>query len=275
MPRARLRASARAAGRLVRRSHQRRAGGAGGVRRDRGARSRSTGRQPPLLRPDRATAASRHRRGQGPAAGTAPAQAPVAVPRARSAGHRRRRRRHLRRPGLGGTDPSDRSTRAGRRCARSSSRRASSFPSRSRACAATASSCARRSSCSRRHPSHRYPWRSSHRSIRWSGTEACSGPCSASTTCGSSSSRRPSGSGWYVLPILFSRPLVAGSNPDARDKACAVSQPLWEQLRPGRVEGFVDAMDAALRAYLKFARVSRLEWPPHLSMERRLFLTRP
>jgi len=50
----------------------------------------------------------------------------------------------------------------------------------------------------------------------------------------------------------------------------------WEDsFDPRRVEGFVDAMQAALRAYLRFAGASRLEWAPRLSMERRLFLIRP
>jgi hypothetical protein len=34
-------------------------------------------------------------------------------------------------------------------------------------------------------------------------------------------------------------------------------------------------MRAALRAYLHFAGVSRLEWAPQLGMEKTLFLTRP
>jgi hypothetical protein len=34
-------------------------------------------------------------------------------------------------------------------------------------------------------------------------------------------------------------------------------------------------MRDALRAYLRFAGVDCLEWAPHLTMEKRLFLTRP
>jgi hypothetical protein len=50
----------------------------------------------------------------------------------------------------------------------------------------------------------------------------------------------------------------------------------WEDgFAPRRAEGFVDAMRDALRAYLRFASASRLEWPPHLGTEKRLFLTRP
>jgi hypothetical protein len=34
-------------------------------------------------------------------------------------------------------------------------------------------------------------------------------------------------------------------------------------------------MRAALRDYLRFAGATRIEWPPHLAAERRLFLARP
>jgi uncharacterized protein YcaQ len=50
----------------------------------------------------------------------------------------------------------------------------------------------------------------------------------------------------------------------------------WEAgFAPTRAEGFVDAMRDALRAYLRFAGATRLEWPPHLAAEKRLFLARP
>jgi hypothetical protein len=50
----------------------------------------------------------------------------------------------------------------------------------------------------------------------------------------------------------------------------------WEEgFQPRRATGFVDAMREALRAYLGFARASRLEWAPHLNAEKRLFVTRP
>jgi hypothetical protein len=50
----------------------------------------------------------------------------------------------------------------------------------------------------------------------------------------------------------------------------------WEEsFDPRRVEGFVEAMRAALRAYLHFAGVNRLEWAPQLGMERKLFPTPP
>src|SRR5436309_11391034 len=118
---ARLRAPPRIARRLVRRADEHRPRRTRGIRRDRSARSRSAGRQPPLLRPDRATAASRDPRAQGPATRTAPPQAPVALSRARPPGHRRRRR-HLQRPRPGEAGPemarapgSDGATRGGHR----------------------------------------------------------------------------------------------------------------------------------------------------------------
>ena len=48
---------------------------------------------------------------------------------------------------------------------------------------------------------------------------------------------------------------------------------LWweESFSPGRAAGFVEAMRDALRAYLRFAEVNRLEWAPHLAAEKRLF----
>jgi uncharacterized protein YcaQ len=81
--------------------------------------------------------------------------------------------------------------------------------------------------------------------------------------------------GWYVLPILFRDRLVGRIEPRIdRDKACVRVLNLWweDSVDPRRVEGFVDAMQAALRAYLHFAGASRLEWAPHLGNERRLFL---
>jgi uncharacterized protein YcaQ len=46
----------------------------------------------------------------------------------------------------------------------------------------------------------------------------------------------------------------------------------WEDgFAPRRAEGFVDAMRDALRAYVDFAGVEAVEWPPHLRAEQRLF----
>ena len=84
--------------------------------------------------------------------------------------------------------------------------------------------------------------------------------------------------GWYVLPMLFRDRLVGRIEPRV-DRAGGQVQVLglwWEDgFAPRRTEGFVEAMRDALRAYLHFGGATRLEWAPHLAMERRLFLTRP
>ena len=84
--------------------------------------------------------------------------------------------------------------------------------------------------------------------------------------------------GWYVLPMLFRDRLVGRIEPRI-DRAAGKVQVLdlwWEDgFAPRRTEGFVDAMRDALRAYLRFAGATRLEWPSHLATEKRLFLTRP
>ncbi len=84
--------------------------------------------------------------------------------------------------------------------------------------------------------------------------------------------------GWYVLPLLFGDRLVGRIEPRI-DRAGARVEVLdlwWEDgFAPRRAAGFVEAMRDALRAYLEFARATRLDWPPHLASERRLFLTRP
>ena len=84
--------------------------------------------------------------------------------------------------------------------------------------------------------------------------------------------------GWYVLPMLFRDRLVGRIEPRI-DRAGGRVQVIglwWEDgFAPRRAEGFVDAMRDALRAYLDFGGVTRLEWAPHLSTERRLFTTRP
>jgi uncharacterized protein YcaQ len=84
--------------------------------------------------------------------------------------------------------------------------------------------------------------------------------------------------GYYVLPILFRERLVGRIEPriDRADARVRVLGLWWEEgFRPGRVEGFVDAMRAALGAYLRFAGADRLEWAPHLFKEKRLFRSRP
>ena len=84
--------------------------------------------------------------------------------------------------------------------------------------------------------------------------------------------------GWYVLPMLFGDRLVGRIEPRI-DRAGGRVQVLglwWEDgFAPRRAEGFVDAMRDALRAYLRFGCATRIEWAPELTMEKRLFLTRP
>jgi uncharacterized protein YcaQ len=84
--------------------------------------------------------------------------------------------------------------------------------------------------------------------------------------------------GYYVLPILFRDRLVGRIEPRI-DRSGGPVQVLglwWEDnFRPGRADGFVDAMREALRAYLAFARADRLVWEPHLTKEKRLLSSRP
>jgi uncharacterized protein len=84
--------------------------------------------------------------------------------------------------------------------------------------------------------------------------------------------------GWYVLPIVFGDSLVGRIEPriDRDEGRVEVLNVWWEdRFAPGRADGFVDAMRDALRAYLRFAGATRLEWAPHLNKEKRLFRTRP
>ncbi len=84
--------------------------------------------------------------------------------------------------------------------------------------------------------------------------------------------------GWYVLPISFRDRFVGRIEPRI-DRAAGRVQVLglwWKEgFAPRRADGFVDAMRAALGAYLRFAGADRLEWAPHLDKERRLFGSRP
>jgi uncharacterized protein len=84
--------------------------------------------------------------------------------------------------------------------------------------------------------------------------------------------------GYYVLPILFGDRLVGRIEPriDRQNGSVQVVGLWWEEgFRPRRAEGFVEAMRAALRDYLRFAGARRLQWAPHLRSEQRLFGVRP
>jgi uncharacterized protein len=80
--------------------------------------------------------------------------------------------------------------------------------------------------------------------------------------------------GWYVLPVVFRERFVARIEPriDREDGCVEVIGFWWEDgFDPRRADGFLDAMQEALRAYLRFAAADTLEWAPHLSREKRLF----
>lgn len=84
--------------------------------------------------------------------------------------------------------------------------------------------------------------------------------------------------GWYVLPIVFRDRFIGRIEPriDRPEARVQVLDVWWEDgFAPRRVDGFVDAMRDALRAYLGFAGADRLAWAPHLGTEKRLFLSRP
>ena len=83
--------------------------------------------------------------------------------------------------------------------------------------------------------------------------------------------------GWYVLPIAFGDRFVGRIEPriDRDEGRVEVHGVWWEDgFAPRRADGFVDAMRTALRAYMLFARASKLEWPSHLGTEKRLFPAR-
>jgi uncharacterized protein YcaQ len=83
--------------------------------------------------------------------------------------------------------------------------------------------------------------------------------------------------GWYVLPILFRERFVGRLEPriDRDGRRVEVLGLWWEDgFAARRVDGFVDAMRDALDAYLRFAGMSRLDWPAHLAGEKRLFSSR-
>jgi uncharacterized protein YcaQ len=80
--------------------------------------------------------------------------------------------------------------------------------------------------------------------------------------------------GWYVLPMTFRDRFVGRIEPriDREASRVQIVDLWWEDgFAPRRAEGFVDAMRDALRAYVAFAGVEAVEWPPHLRAEQRLF----
>jgi uncharacterized protein YcaQ len=84
--------------------------------------------------------------------------------------------------------------------------------------------------------------------------------------------------GYYVLPICFGDRFVGRIEPriDRERARVDVLDVWWEEgFAPRRAYGFVDAMRDALRAYLRFAGADSLDWAPHLTTEKRLFLARP
>jgi len=84
--------------------------------------------------------------------------------------------------------------------------------------------------------------------------------------------------GWYVLPILFRDRFVGRIEPriDRGERTVQILGLWWENgFEPQRADGFVDAMRAALGAYLAFAGATRADWPSHLGEEKRLFRTHP
>jgi uncharacterized protein YcaQ len=79
--------------------------------------------------------------------------------------------------------------------------------------------------------------------------------------------------GWYVLPVLFRDRFVGRIEPriDREAGRVEIIGFWWEDdFAPRKADGFVDAMREALRAYLRFAEVSRLDWASHLGKEKRL-----
>jgi uncharacterized protein YcaQ len=83
--------------------------------------------------------------------------------------------------------------------------------------------------------------------------------------------------GWYVLPILFGGRFVGRFEPRIdRDAARVEVLGLWweDGFSARRVNGFVEAMRAALAAYLRFSGINRLDWPAHLAREKRLLAPR-
>ncbi len=168
------------------------------------------------------------------------------------------------------------------RCASSSSKTENSFRSRSRACEATALSSARGRAAGRA------PRPAAVRRVPLTVRSVGLGPRAPRIAVrvrlrvGHLPPSREAALRLLRAADPLSRPLRRPHRAEDRPfrRACAGSRALvavwWEDgFAPRRVDGFVDAMRDALRAYLRFAAADRLEWAPHLSRDKRLFLTRP
>jgi uncharacterized protein len=80
--------------------------------------------------------------------------------------------------------------------------------------------------------------------------------------------------GWYVLPILFRDRFVGRIEPriDREQSRVDILDLWWEDgFASAQAEGFVEAMQDALHAYVRFAGAERLQWPSHLGREKRLW----
>ena len=69
---------------------------------------------------------------------------------------------------------------------------------------------------------------------------------------------------WFRGSLSRTAPRILAENAEVAERVRGFA--------PRRTEGFVDAMRGAPRAYLRFARASRLEWASPLWTEKRLFL---
>ena len=109
------------------------------------------------------------------------------------------------------------------------------------------------------------------RSIRSSGTEPARITYSGSSTSGTFTGPRDGVSTGTCSRSSSASGLSAGSSrasTGARASKYSVSG--GTRLLGTPRDGFVDAMRDALDAYLRFAGVNRLDWPPHLARDRRL-----
>ncbi len=274
----RLRARTGGDDRLVRPADEHRSCRARGVLGHRRARPRAARRQPTLLRPPRAAPTGRRARAQHPARAAAQAQAPFALPRTRAPRRRgwwRRLQRH--RPRQAGSEGAGESgqngtagaahrrrrarTRRGRAGARETVRAQGGSRSAGGAAGAAALRCIPAPvRSSRLGPG---PPRIAVRVRLRVGALHPAGQTTLGLVRAADALPRPS-----------RRPDRAADRP--RRRPIQVLDLWWEEgFAPRRAEGFVDAMRDALRAYLRFGGATRLEWAPHLTTERRLFLTRP